>query len=395
MDSKSRSRFVQKVRPRIIVSLQDQGNEFLMERIVSIARKWDWDLLDYALLYGDFPHSPLPSGALVDSLGDSALVQQLYKMGCQVVRLGRQAHPFDRLVPAVIPDDHEAGRIAAQHFHERSFQNIAYLGWDPDDKDSNSHLLYKGFKQFAVGNGMHLDVYSMRDRHVKDESASVRFERLKNEIGEWLLALPKPVGLFSFNDLMAARACVICQRVGLSVPEEVAILGIGNTTWCDRAPVELSSIILNEFERARIAMRLLRKMTDGGVAPAEPILVSPRGIAQRKSTDLLAVTDLVTAKALSFIWMHFKDDISVQDVASSVSISSRQLERRFRKAIGRSVNEELRRKRLEVARYWLRNSDMPIADISVKVGFRSSTYFHRIFVQAHSRTPRKYRLGLS
>ncbi len=387
------SNFVRKVRPRVVVSLSDTEASPMMNMIVALAREWEWDLLDYSLVYGEFPNDPAPAGALIDELWCKQLGQLLHQLGCPTVRLGSRANIHDHLLPAVLPDIEAAGQLAARHFLERSFENLVYIGWNADSPDSNTHLLYKAYAALAAEYGVSVRLYDLVKWHRVDESPAGRFERRVKEIGGWLETLPRPMGLLTYSDEMAAKLCVICRRVGLNVPEEVAILGFGNTTWCDRTPVALSSIMLNEAERAKRAMHLLRDMMEGKAGPAEPVVVPPEGIRLRRSTDVLALGDLTVAKALGFIWEHSGENVAVGDVAMEVGLSARQLERRFRQSVGRTVNQELVRRRLEAVKRLLRTTTVSVTDIAPMTGFRSTRHLHHSFRQATGITPVQFRLG--
>lgn len=390
MNNRSQRKFIRKVRPRVVVALSS-ATQLMMQTIVSLAREWNWDLLDYDLVYGEFPDDPTPSGALIDALGDSPLAQQLRMEGCQIVRLGRLPNPFDRLLPAVLPDMAEAGRLAARHFIERSFEHLAIIGWNADDPTCDRYQCYRSYCALAAKHGASTHVYNMFNAHRRDESAAEKFERRKRQVGAWLKRLPKPLGVLTYADTMAAQLCVMCQRIGLIVPEEVAILGMGNSTWCERSLVGLSSVMLNEAGLASQAMLLLRDLMAGASGPVEPIMVPPEGIKLRRSTDVVALEDLLVSKAFGFICEHFQEDIGVLDVAEAVGLSSRQLERRCQKAVGRSVNQEIVRRRLERVQRLLRTSAATVADIAPLTGFRSTRHLHYTFHRAVGMTPLQYR----
>jgi len=397
MSRRTSDKFVRHVRPRIVLSLSDLSVSpdvmALIHAIIAIAREWDWDLLDYSLVYGEFPTDPVPAGALIDELWCQPLVQQLQQRGCPMVRLGRAVNVHDHLLPAVLPDMALAGQLAARHFLDRSFVHLAYVGWNTALPDSNSYLFYKALCACADANGLIVETYDMAMYHQRDEPPAERFERRKREIGGWLAALPKPLGLLTYNDVMAATLSVICRRIGLNVPEEVAILGVGNTTWCERAPIELSSVMLNEAARAREAMQLLRDLMAGKkTCPQDPVMVPPAGIKQRRSTDILAVDDLIVAKALRFMWEHARENIGVRDVAGEVGLSERQLERRFRDSLGLSVNQELVRRRLDEVRRLLQTTTVSVTDIAPMTGFRSTRHLHHSFRRATGLSPIQFRL---
>ena len=132
---------------------------------------------------------------------------------------------------------------------------------------------------------------------------------------------------------------------------------------------------------------------DGEPAPKEPVLIAPAGVVTRKSTDVLALPDLDTARALRYIWEHFTEPLQVSDIADAVAVSRRKLERHFRAHLHRSVNEELIRKRIERGCELLTTTDLSINDIARQVGFSTETYFFRIFRRTMGMTPRKYRLA--
>ena len=62
-------------------------------------------------------------------------------------------------------------------------------------------------------------------------------------LGDKLRAAPKPLALLAYDDTDAARALGACLAAGLSVPEDVAILGIGGDRLiCENQSVPISSI---------------------------------------------------------------------------------------------------------------------------------------------------------
>jgi transcriptional regulator GlxA family with amidase domain len=99
----------------------------------------------------------------------------------------------------------------------------------------------------------------------------------------------------------------------------------------------------------------------------------------------------VVAAALRYIWDWLHYDLSVDQIADEVGLSASQLQRRFQKALGRSVVQELLRKRLDEARHLLRTTDLSIADIAPKLGFHSDSYLYRSFRSAYGMTPAQYR----
>ena len=132
---------------------------------------------------------------------------------------------------------------------------------------------------------------------------------------------------------------------------------------------------------------------DGEPAPAEPILIPPAGVVTRQSTDVLALPDFETARALRYIWEHLAEPVGVPEIAEACGMSRSTLERHFREHLRRSVTEELIRKRIERGCELLIATELSINNIARQVGFSTETYFFRVFRKVMGMTPRKYRLA--
>jgi LacI family transcriptional regulator len=357
--------------------------------IAEQAREFGWDLLDLRFTRGSLPDDREPSGALIESLPTEPLARRLRKMGCPTVRLGQLAHPNDEILPAVLPDGVATGHLAAEHFAEREFRNVAYVGRRPW---SLSRTMYEAFRDRAeaLGCTSHL----LRVGGEKSMTETAKYELRARQVGQWLTGLPKPVGVLSFSDSQAATLCTMCRRSGLAVPEDVAVLGLGNDLLdCEMSPVALSSIDVARDEWGRQAAQLLQRLMHGEPEPGAPIMIPPRGIVARRSTDVLAVADPAVAQAMRFMWDNLDQNLSVVHVAEAVDVPRRKLERAFRQHLKRGINAELRRKRLERCCELLRGTDITITDLAPMVGFRSGDYLHASFKQAFGITPRKYRVG--
>lgn len=313
---------------------------------------------------------------------------RLEEQGCPIVRLGSWPHPEDCRIPAVLYDYNAAGRIAAHYLYEHGFQHVAYWGRNPP---SNYEMMYEVFKAEAERFGMtcHLTRFSAGTETTID-AKNIRKQR---EFRKWIQSLPKPVGFFVAGDRLAAGYCPVIQAAGFEIPRDVAVLSLGNdVNVCECSVPSISSIDMDVDGRVEKALDLLADMMDGKPVSHDPVYIPPRGIVERQSTNVLATSDRLVAEALDYIWANLGRDFSVEGIAQQVGISSRQLERRFREAIGRTVNEEMRRKRLEESQRLLRETNLSITDVSPSVGFRSSTYFHRTFKAVFGISPRKYRL---
>jgi LacI family transcriptional regulator len=382
-----RPKIVARVRPLVVLF-----GSFPRDICIRMAREWGWDLLDLELTEDAVPQGVAPSAIISDKLSTHPVVERLLAEGRLAVRLGTAPHPLDNKTPAILPDLERAGRMAALHFLERGFKAVAHVGNDPQDPESLYHPMYLSFRQCVEAQGASFHVHAVdQGQPLPGMSA---YEYRVRGVRKWLADLPRPLGVFAFNDRHAASISVMCRHAGILVPEEVALLGMGNrSSICEVTTPTLSSVDPAMGARTRRAMLLLRDMMKGVQAPETPIVIPPAGIVERQSTDLLAVDDPAVARALRFMWDHLEQNMSVDDVAEAVGVRRRSLERAFRGQLGRSVSTELNRKRLERCRHLLKTTELPVADIAPLSGFRSAGYLNKVFRRAFDTTPRKWRVA--
>lgn len=94
---------------------------------------------------------------------------------------------------------------------------------------------------------------------------------------------------------------------------------------------------------------------------------------------------------LSFIHNHYKDKITVAQIADAIGISEREAMRSFRKNLNQSPIEYLISYRMNEAKKMLRNSELSITEICYQCGFSDSSYFGKVFRKAYGMAPREYR----
>lgn len=389
--AKSKSATIYHQRPFVVLStnLDRQPSYSAFISIAQKAREYGWELFDLRFTRGTLPDHRKISGAIVGCLPTDPIVKQLLRLECPVVRIGQFPHPQDHIIPAVLPDLAASWRLAAEHFAERGIRHIGYVARTPWGAFKPYYEAYhaRAEELGCTCNLLRLPKYSSKN-------ADLRYEQKALQIGEWLTQLPRPAGILAFSDTEAATISTVCRKVNLGVPEDVAVLGVGNNTLnCEMAPVPLSSIDQAMDSYGTAAVNLLKQLMDGYPPPVKPIMIQPKGIVTRRSTDILAVKDPKVARAIRFIWDHFNKDLSVDDVADHVNAGRRQLERAFKAHVGHGIAAELRRKRLERCCELLRTSDARISDIAIEVGFKSSDHLHLAFRKTYGITPRQYRIS--
>jgi LacI family transcriptional regulator len=283
---------------------------------------------------------------------------------------------FLKRFPVFSSDQRAIGEMAAAHFLERGFVNFAYVGtmheinWSRDRGAAFAAALAKAGHACAVFG-----------------------PRVRGELGAWLRALPKPVAVFAAMDVRARQVLDACLEAKLSVPDEVAVLGVDNDTLiCESTFPPLSSIVLDTermgYEAARALGGLMRRRSDA----VRRVLFPPCAVAGRASTETLLMADGKVREAVAFIRLNASDPaLGVLAVARRAGLSRRLLEIRFRRALNRTPLDELRRVRLQRVRAMLLETNLPVTSIAAACGFGNASYLGRAFRAAFGASPLRFR----
>jgi len=109
----------------------------------------------------------------------------------------------------------------------------------------------------------------------------------------WLKGLPKPIGLFTCNDLIGLQAINLCREAGLNVPREVSVIGVDNDEIGVPARGARAIDRRSEHGPDRLQVGGDSRPLDawGAIAPREIVLVRPLGVVTRESTEIAAALD--------------------------------------------------------------------------------------------------------
>lgn len=99
-------------------------------------------------------------------------------------------------------------------------------------------------------------------------------------------------------------------------------------------------------------------------------------------------------KLLRYIEVHYKDG-SLEDFAEKEHISLYTISRLIRKKTGRTYKELLADRRMKQAVFLLKNTPLTVDEISLRIGYENTSYFHRLFRKYYGMSPRQYRLACS
>ena len=198
-------------------------------------------------------------------------------------------------------------------------------------------------------------------------------------LADWLLALPKPCGLFVSYDQRAMRVLNVCRAKGIAVPEQIQIVGVDNEPWiCESTSPTLSSIEPDFESCGHRAAEALLEMMDGAPGGRTETF-GVRRVVQRMSTTDAHGSASRAVRARDWIRRNAGEPLTVAQLAKSMCCSVRTLQLSYKTVFGTTVWEDIAEARMEKAQRLLAETKTPIGEIPELVGFESAHHFSQFF----------------
>ncbi|MCC5830716.1 MAG: DNA-binding transcriptional regulator [Phycisphaeraceae bacterium] len=380
MDAKSHRR-----RILVIVQVQQAYGRDIIEGVIRYSRQSRrWALYFHTLL----PEDQLPdmSGRFDGIIAESRT--EVRRRWLQTLEIPRVVISGQHAVPGagwLVADNYQVGRMAFDHLRDKGFKHFGWCGYERFDY---SRQRERGFRDALIENGLDescLSVFNLAADHA-DFFAEVP------DLLPWLEKLPKPAGVFAVTLDHALHVAQSCREAGIYVPEHIAIIGVNNDPLvAEMSEPPLTSIDHGAREIGYRSAELLEGLMNGKAVPERPIVIPPVGITQRQSTTIFAVNHPEVARALRLIHKHGTEPINITTLLDELPIGRRALESAFVKHLNRTPHEELTRVRMDHARLLLRETDLSLADIAVRCGYRYGSQFSAVFKKHQGMPPRLYR----
>ena len=323
------------------------------------------------------------SGADGIILRDITDLKEVLSFGLPVVVFGHLQQEIAGVVN-VSADSEAIGRLGAEHLIQCGFRNFAFCGFSGADGAQWPEIRRQSFARSVEQAGF---APPAAFNFFID-----RWEKQRAEGIKWLCALPKPVGLMACNDDCGQRVMELCKSAGLAVPDQVGVIGADNDeVVCNLMDPPMSSIAIS-FERAGYeAAAVLDRLMRGDSRVPSRITAAATHLACRRSTDFVASDNPHLRKALVFIRDHARNPIVVGDVARSSGLSRRSLEHNFKRFLGRTILQEIRRARTDQIARLLVESNTAVAEIAEILGFPDAQHVARYFRAGKKISPTAYR----
>lgn len=170
-------------------------------------------------------------------------------------------------------DDQLGARLVVRHLVDNGYRKMAMLSLTPQHSSIIRHREI-GYRLEMVEQGCGDAINILRGTQVaRDVQVAVR---------RMFSGPERPEAIFCWTDLMAFEAISVATEMGLSIPEDLAIVGYDNNMFCDLAQNSLTSVDQSgELMGLQVARLLVERI--GGRATAEHFVVTPRIVARSSS----------------------------------------------------------------------------------------------------------------
>lgn len=372
----------------LCMELSDRYEHGIARGVARYAKsKPDWRLYGYGWMFrsiDDLEH--WKGDGILARVESAETADRLARLGLPIVDV---AGAYTRSgFRTVANDDLLTGYKAALHLRSCGFERFAFLGvsgtlWSAARKE--------GFRR-GIGSPKALPSFE-RSLPWWEGRRSGALREEGGTLGAFLSSLEPPVGLFACNDTTGLRATELARELGIGVPESLAVLGVDDEDIvCELASPSLSSLRLDcEGIGYRVAAVLDAALSSRKPRAGARVAIAPGEVAERESTRVFVCPDDLVSRAATFIRGHAHEGIGVPEVLAVVPASRRTLELRFRKALGRSVHEEIVRVRITRAKRLLRATDMTVARVAEESGFGAIQRFHAAFRDSEGVPPGRWR----
>lgn len=286
------------------------------------------------------------------------------------------AHPFFRF-PQIVTDHEAVAEMAADHLLHQGLRSFGFFG---AQKAYWSTLRCQAFCKRIREAGFPISVFEYGNPYTNRSMNFVDLKRSRNLIRKWLQKLPAPAGIMACNDEWGRNLLAHCWNAGITVPDELTVLGVDNDyLLCEACIPPLTSIVMDTeqagFNAAELLDRMMRKKRIiQGVLP-----VSPLRIIRRASTCVVRYDEPEVDRLIDFINRSVHLPLTVDDVVKNATSSRRTCEKKFKSVTGRTINEEILRCKIKKIKEYLLETDQNINQIAKNMAFSSASYLCRVF----------------
>lgn len=184
----------------------------------------------------------------------------------------------DLKVNFVGTDDVLVGQIATEHLIQMGYRRIAHIA---DGKASTGIGRLEGYKNALSRHKIAVSEKYILQRNLSDDSGDTTGRQAMEKI---LKMRPRPDAVFCFNDAAAIGAMNAIITAGLRIPEDIALIGVGNIRYAESFKVPLSTVEVSRRALGEAAGKLALQLTvDKKPMRPKSIVTQPKLIVRDSS----------------------------------------------------------------------------------------------------------------
>lgn len=188
---------------------------------------------------------------------------------------------FNRFIPgarvnAVCADNLAGGRTVAHTFLERGLTRLAYIAGAPDT--STNQVRLRGFLEGCAAHGCD-------PQTVRVEPGDFSYEAGQEAMWRLLTSDDPPEAVFCANDIIAIGALDAARQCGVSVPDDLSVIGYDDIPMAAWDPYNLTTIRQDVDAMVQQTVDLLQQHIADPYTPPQEIFV-PGALIERGTVRL-------------------------------------------------------------------------------------------------------------
>lgn len=210
-------------------------------------------------------------GVILGGNAQAEMVSDFQSKRIAVVLVNNRMPGFD--IPCVVSDEYGGVRLAVEHLIKRGHRSIA--------------MIAGRFSPYIVGERYGAFLRVMEEHGLKAEARHVAMcdptiESATQAALEMLGRRDRPTAVFGANDVIAVGVLKAALRLGLRVPEQLAVVGFDDSTVCGMVEPELTSVHINCRRIGEVGVDCLHALLNREECP--PVTVIPAELRVRGSS---------------------------------------------------------------------------------------------------------------
>jgi DNA-binding LacI/PurR family transcriptional regulator len=355
----------------------------------------------YQLIPLDFHRSPERERALLETILDSQIAGCIFlwdydpsnlplyqqvaaKFTC--LQIG-DPKPIPR-VHGMVGNDYEGGAIAVQHLIDLGYRQIGHVTMTPAIDSVTQRK--QAYLDALAKAGLQAKPEWMLDLPygLSDTARNQRYPLIVN-----FLSQPKlPRALFVCADWLASEVIECIQELGLRVPDDLALVGYDDAMPYALTSIPLTTVRVDLHEVGKVAVERVLFLLQNPACEVEPARVSiPPTLVVRASSIDVTPTSERWDFVMRYVQDHFREDISVAQIAGKFGFDPNYFSHRFTQVFGKRFTEHVNHLRLQYAAQMLLTTPHTVEHIAESSGFQAVNHFYRQFKRAYAVSPHAFR----